>query len=614
MSIELSMDGCECESKEFYEAENVLESKVVSDDCLEIWQCTSSVERSFLDLEPISEAEQSSFCVELMKRLNMQRQQSYFCNITLVAKEGREFKAHRNVLSAASPFFSKLLQSEMKEKEEGVIRFDEISKSILSDVLEFIYTGSVEINEKNAGDLIIAADYLLLESLKIISGRFLEKQMSSYNCISTIHFAEKYRCEELVLRSTKFIQDNFTSVAKSDEFLNLEAEEVEKWISSENILVAAEQDVFRIILNWIEQNKRERKDKFEQLFRHVRLVLLSRDSLFSDIVTNDLVTEHFSILRRVTDAIKSVSAATDDAQIQPARRRLETHAIVVRGGKTTYCYLPEKDEWKRLADGLSEDRDHTTQLIKFRDQLYSFPRKRFAETERYDPAFNSWTTLNLSPPFEKLSLAVLNGKIHAIYRPNIYQSTPVIKRYDIESCAWETLTSSQDFHYRDGSCVVALSNCLYVLGGLSNKAGKFDTAEGKWVEIASMQTRKNSAFGVATQGKIFVCDASFSCEVYEVPTNEWQTIASLNNYSFRLRCMVCLNEIVYVVGTVGECYSSQPDEMIVVKSYDPKLGKWIQKTSIPINKNSEIKKHSFHCSTLKIAKGLLKKPKIVTID
>ena len=30
-------------------------------------------DESILDLEPISEAEQSSFCVEMMKRLNMQR-------------------------------------------------------------------------------------------------------------------------------------------------------------------------------------------------------------------------------------------------------------------------------------------------------------------------------------------------------------------------------------------------------------------------------------------------------------------------------------------------------------------------------------------------------------
>ena len=600
MSIELSME--DSDSSDFYEAE----SQEFKDE-VEV-----KVEQSFLDLEPISEAEQSSFCVELMKRLNMQRQQSYFCNITIVAKEGNEFKAHRNVLSAASPFFSKLLQSEMKEREEGVFRLEEISKSILSDVLEFIYTGNVEINEKNAGDLIIAADYLLLESLKIISGRFLEKQMSSYNCISTIHFAEKYRCEELVLRSTKFIQDNFTSVAKSDEFLNLDAEEVEKWISSENILVAAEEDVFRIIVNWIEQNKGERKDKFEQLFRHVRLVMLSRDSLFSDVVTNELVTEHFSFL----------SCAS--------RRRLQTEAIVVRGGKKTYCYLPEKDEWKRLADGLSEDRDHSTQIIKFRDQLYSFPRRRYAETERYDPAFNSWTTLRLPLPNDTFSLAVVNGQIHAMYLqlcqllgpgPHFYRhSRPVevwyefvIERYDVELCTWETLLSSQESHYQDDSCIVAFGNCLYILGGgCSNKASRFDTVESKWEEIASMPISESSPCGVATQEKIFVTSArGQQCEVYQVSTNEWHTIPSLNFTRVFSRSLVCLNETVYVVG-VAEKNSSQPAE-IVVNSYDPKLNKWIQKTSIPINKSSDEETYSFQCSTLKLSKGLLTKPKIVTI-
>ena len=574
-------------------------------------------DESILDLEPISEAEQSSFCVEMMKRLNMQRRQNYLCDITLVAKEGNEFKAHKNILSAASPFFSKLLNSDMREKEEGVIRFEEISESILGVILKFIYTGSIEVNRKNAKNLIIAADYLLLESLKVIAGRFLEKQMSNYNCISTLHFAEKYRCQELVLRSTNFIQDNFTSVAMSDEFLNLDSEEVEKWISSENILVGAEEDVFRIIVNWVEQNKGERKEKFEQLFRHVRLVMLSRDSLLSDVVTNELVTEHFSFL----------SCAS--------RRRLQTEAIVIRGGKKTYCYLPEEDEWKRLADGLSEDRDHTTQIIKFRDQLYSFPRRRYADTERYDPAFNSWTTLRLPLPNDTFSLAVVNGQIHAMYQtqlregvkdlwPRLYSYSRsvaawseffalVIKRYNVELCTWETLLSSQDSHYQNDSCIVAFGNCLYILGGgCSNKASRFDTAERKWEEIASMPISESSPCGVATQEKIFVTSAhGQQCEVYQVSTNEWHTIPSLNFTRVFSRSLVCLNETVYVLG-VAEKNSSQPAE-IVVNSYDPKLNKWIQKTSIPINKSSDEETYSFQCSTLKLSKGLLTKPKIVTI-
>ena len=97
------------------------------------------------DLQPISAAEQADFCVELVKRLNMQRKQDHLCDITLVTKDDKEFEAHRNVLSAATPFFHKLLHSDMKENRDGIARFEEISGSIMEDVLEFIYTGRVEV-------------------------------------------------------------------------------------------------------------------------------------------------------------------------------------------------------------------------------------------------------------------------------------------------------------------------------------------------------------------------------------------------------------------------------------------------------------------------------------
>ena len=145
--------------------------------------------------------------------------------MTLVTKDGKEFKAHRNVLSAASPFFFKLLQSDMKENREGIVRFEEISGAVMEDVLEFIYTGSVGIyvTQENCKDLIDAANYLLIPGLKTVPGRFLERQMPESNCISTFYFAERYQCDELITKSKKFIYANFASVAEMDEFLNLEA-------------------------------------------------------------------------------------------------------------------------------------------------------------------------------------------------------------------------------------------------------------------------------------------------------------------------------------------------------------------------------------------------------
>ena len=225
----------------------------------------------------------------------MLRRQDHLCDTTLVTKddkEQKEFKAHRNVLSAASPFFSKLLQSDMKENREGIVRFEEISGAVMEDVLEFICTGNVEVTQENSKDLIAAANYLLIPGLKNISGQFLDRQISKTNCISTFYFAEMYQCDELITNTKKFIHANFTAVAEMDEFLNLEAKEVERWISSDEISVAVEADVFEIVLKWIEHDKSERKASFEQLFRHVRLASLSRDFLI-DNVTNELVEENF---------------------------------------------------------------------------------------------------------------------------------------------------------------------------------------------------------------------------------------------------------------------------------------------------------------------------------
>ncbi len=61
------------------------------------------------------------------------------CDVTLVFEDGKEFKAHKDVLSEASPFFEKLLNSDMKESKEGVVRLEMFNESVMAAALEFIY-------------------------------------------------------------------------------------------------------------------------------------------------------------------------------------------------------------------------------------------------------------------------------------------------------------------------------------------------------------------------------------------------------------------------------------------------------------------------------------------
>ena len=95
-------------------------------------------------LEPIIEYDKETFCIEIMKRLDCQRRNELLCDVILEVGSGEDqarLKAHRNVLCATSPFFYNALNTEMKEKKEGVIRLKDTSKVLMEEVLEYLYTG-----------------------------------------------------------------------------------------------------------------------------------------------------------------------------------------------------------------------------------------------------------------------------------------------------------------------------------------------------------------------------------------------------------------------------------------------------------------------------------------
>ena len=86
---------------------------------------------------------QEKFCVEMMKRLKIQRRNEHLCDVILEVGSGdhqARLKAHKIVLCAASPFFYNALNIDMTEKKEGVIKLEQTSKAVMEDVLEYLYT------------------------------------------------------------------------------------------------------------------------------------------------------------------------------------------------------------------------------------------------------------------------------------------------------------------------------------------------------------------------------------------------------------------------------------------------------------------------------------------
>ena len=469
-------------------------------------------------------------------------------DVTLVVEDGKEFKAHRGVLSEASPFFEKLFNSDMRESNEGVVRLEMLTGASLSDILEFIYTHIFQITaEDNARDLIAMADYLVLPHLKTIAGKFLAQKLNASNSISTYYLAEKYRCDELISNAKTFIFENFATVAATKDFLNLSSEQVKMWISSDGINVGAEEDVFNIILTWIDHGNKERKEHFSELFREVRLCYISRDFLRSDIVTNDLVNDNEGCMDRVKDAIKfAASKDYNPLSVEP-RKSLEIPVIVVYSSRTHQIprfYYPREDSWSRFpAKKLPGVKISEFEFNEFSEQLhfascsgklYFMPSPGCGKMLRYDSFSNRWEALPYTTPRRILNAFVRNDKeIYALVSEdrscpicqggNWYQYSSrkiwtgrmspcgrrhvsVITKYIPESNSWEDITSF-DWGMKERMCIVSKDNFIYFLGGSMvegsgiytytcetlSDANRYDLSTNTWSKIADLQEARCDA-------------------------------------------------------------------------------------------------------------------------
>ena len=339
------------------------------------------------------------------------------CDLTLVVKDGEHFQAHRNVLSQASPFFEKLLSSDMKESNEGVIRLPTVIDSRMADILHFIYNGSVQLtSQENAEKLIEAADFLLLSNVKTIAAKFLEQHMTTETCISMNYLAEQYSCEELVASTRKFINSNFTTVTASKEFLNLPSSGVDEWISSDDIMIDAEENVFEIIIRWIDHDKSERSGKFSELFSHVRLACVSRDYLLSHVVTNDLVKENADCLNSVTGALEWLDRPTDCyvPRPHPPRKALMINGIVMVDtyGEMQPCfYLPATDKWY-LVPVTECQQIYVNDTVSCQGKVFIITEDA-ARSQCYDPDSNRWssTPWKNKLPFSKGKPLVVRNRV-----------------------------------------------------------------------------------------------------------------------------------------------------------------------------------------------------------
>ena len=545
----------------------------------------------------------------LLKSTDQLRKEGVLCDVRLLV-EGQSFVAHRSILASSSPYFRGLFTNDMREKVLMECKLDQLPSSIMEALLCYIYTGNVTLTEDNAENLVAAADYLIIESLKDIGCQFLESLLSPTRCFGLRDFAEKYSCKTLISSATSYIVKHFTEACDTEAFKSIDYKVYSEIIARDDLVVSREEDVYETLLTWVKHDLESRRKHFEELFSKIRLSSLSKYYLVNQVEKEELVNRSFYCTKLVVQALNSLVLHVYDDR-EPARMNLKRHldVITVCGGnlsREATCYSPEKNKWLPLSDMLRARDEHCTAVHD--NVLYAFgstQSENGQSVEQYNAHTNTWLAVANMPQMRCAATAVTSGDHIFIIGGRVPNggSTKDVMRYDADINKWFMETPMS--YKRAGLCSAACHGFVYAIGGLSDRndflrtVERYNPRKQEWTDILPMQLARYFACAVEMNGKIFVIGGQSStgaylssCESLDPVSEEW---ASLPNISVP-RQAAGITRLGNRIFLFGGCNNS--GSLDSVECYDERKRSWETVTKMPC------KRSWIQCGVLRVAMDL----------
>ena len=195
------------------------------------------------------------------------------CDVTLVV-ENETIWAHRLILAANSSYFFSMFTSGMCETSQELIALKELDFEAVNALVEYCYTSTIVITEKNVQNILSAANLLQFMTVVETCCGFLKNQLHPSNCLGIGNFADHHGCAKLREAAQEYAEKNFLDVYKTDEFLLATLNQIQAMLTSDFLNVISEKEVFDSCIRWVRHDLDNRRAHLSELMRYIRLPLL----------------------------------------------------------------------------------------------------------------------------------------------------------------------------------------------------------------------------------------------------------------------------------------------------------------------------------------------------
>nr|XP_060616900.1 calicin-like [Anolis sagrei ordinatus] len=298
----------------------------------------------------------------MMQALDRQRKNKEFCDVVLRVDEN-DFYAHRNVLAVVSSQVRDLISSENTKTDEFLIYIDCkcLSSALVEELLNYFYTGSIMISEKNVEDILKGAKHFNSQTLKNHCSDFLQSSLNKNNCFQYLLLATMYDLREVGNSAYDSIRDNFDYWAGPQgrrELMNCPSSIFSKLLEDENLHVQNEDQIFLALLEWVKYEKPEREKLFTKYFDYLYLSAVSTKMLLVACREVLQFTDHSGPLARIEGILSERKQGKPQSLMLNQRKGARMDSVVILGGQNqqgdfssgVFAYILGENIWLKLTE------------------------------------------------------------------------------------------------------------------------------------------------------------------------------------------------------------------------------------------------------------------------
>ena len=475
---------------------------------------------------------------------------------------------------ACSDYFRAMLTSNMRECHENMVHLQGLSSSGLQSMVNFAYTGQLQLCFSSLEETLAAASHLQISEAVELCCQYMEIAIQHDNCIDILNLTELYSLDEANVKARNYILKNFDYLCEEEQYFKFSHNQMLSLLRDNGLNVTSEFGLFNFVIKWIQHKEEVREDHIAELMSCVRLPLLSGEELVDRVSQVGLMKQNKECADLLTAAKDYHIVVSKQPLLQNERTqvRSERKCLVLCQSKSLECFDIGTFHHAFLRDATVPLYNPCICVID--NFMYACGGKydsnenneiATARCFRYDPRFDSW--FEVAPMMEArkdFCMVVFGNKFYAIAGQDENTVMQSLECFLVAANDW-ILNKPLPFPVY-GHAGAKCGDLIYISGGqqfsgFSRQVYSYDPEENRWDEQPMLINARSNHIMVEFKGNLYVIGgnkedgygfpvATPSIEMFVPSTKTWTLCSATLN--IRKAACCTLNDKIFIVGGVGQ--------------------------------------------------------------